>query len=293
MENSLERLTKQPVIGAICLITVFCGLALGHSLVVLQHDFTGGPTALNTAISAVMGIAGFTLVWIGLNKPEAQATVLGYIGGNLIWIGVFEWVWLSFAHWMNVEGIYDRGMLILSPELLIIQATGLIMVAMLIFLGANKDTRCRMFMWFHRNLKLRPGRQTPGYKRQHARNTAIETVFLIWTIYQFAILINDPRLIGYDSVAAMVITVGFVIWGLYLANKLFKIRGVGPTLRYAIPAGAILWLPIEAFSRWGLYPEIWIKPAEYSGIMTMACVVFIILVASFYLTDRQRQAASA
>ncbi|MFW2404527.1 MAG: hypothetical protein ACN4GT_07155, partial [Gammaproteobacteria bacterium] len=202
MENSLERLTKQPVIGFICLITVFCGMALGHSLVVLQHSFTGGPTALNTLICAVMGIAGFTLVWIGLNKPEAQATVLGYIGGNLIWIGVFEWIWLSFAHWMKVEPIYDRGMMILSPELLIIQATGMIVVAMLIFLGANKDTRCRMFMWFHRNFKLTPGRQTPGYKRQHARTTALETVFLIWSIYQFAILINDPRLIGYDSIPA-------------------------------------------------------------------------------------------
>jgi hypothetical protein len=292
MENSLEKFTKQPLIGVISLVMVWFGMALGHSLVVLQHSLTDAPSLANTVISAAFAIAGFTLVWIGLKKPEAQATMLGYVGGNLIWVGLFEWTWLSFAHWLEIEPVMDRGMMILSGELLLMQATGFIVVAMLIFLGANKDTRCRMFMWFHRNLKLRPGQLTPGYKRQHARTTAMETVFLIWTIYLFAIVINDPRLIRYDSVAAMIITVGFVFWGVYLINKLLKIRGLGATFRYAIPTGAILWLPIESFSRWGLYPEVWIKPTEYAGLMSIALVLFAIGTASLYLTDR-RQAAAA
>ncbi|MGI9342882.1 MAG: hypothetical protein ACR2QV_08520 [Gammaproteobacteria bacterium] len=271
---------------------VWFGMALGHSLVVLQHSLTAAPSLANTVISAAFTIAGFVLVWIGFKKPEAQATILGYVGGNFIWVGLFEWTWLSFAHWLEIEPVMDRGMMILSGELLLMQATGFIVVAMLIFLGANKDTRCRMFMWFHRNLKIRPGQLTPGYKRQHSRTTAMETIFLIWTIYLFAIVINDPRLIRYDSVAAMIITVGFVIWGIYLANKLLKIRGLGATFRYAIPTGAIMWLPIESFSRWGLYPEVWIKPAEYSGLMTMTLVLFATGAASLYMTDR-RQAASA
>ena len=186
----------------------------------------------------------------------------------------------------------DRGMPIISGELLMIQATGLIVVAMLIFLGANKDTRCRMFMWFHRNFKLRPGRMTPGYKRQYARITAMETVFLIWTIYLFAIIINDPRLIRYDSVAAMVITAGFLIWGFYLVNKLLKVRGVGATFRYAIPTGSILWLPIEAFSRWGLYPEVWIKPTEYAGLMSATLIIFALGITSFYRSDGQAAVAA-
>ena len=175
--------------------------------------------------------------------------------------------------------------MILSPELLMIQATTLIVVACLIFFGANKDTRCRMFMWFHRNFKLRPDAMTPGYKRQHARTTAIETVFLIWTIYLFAIFINDPRGIKYDSIAAVVITVGFVIWAIYLIAKLLKIRGWGPAFRYAIPTGNIAWLPIEAFSRWGLYPEIWIKPSEYPVAMTLILIFFVTSVTLLYRSD--------
>jgi hypothetical protein len=292
MEALFKRLSQQPLMGAVSLVMVFSALALGHTIVVLQHGFTGGLTVLDTLISAFLGSLGFTLVWIGMKRPETQATLLGYLGGNLIWIGVFEWTWKYFAHWMAIEPVLDDGMMILSPELLLIQATSLLVVALLIFFGANKDTRCRMFMWFHRNFRLRPDKMTPGYQRQHARTTAIETVFLIWTIYLFAIVINDPRLIRYDSVAAMLITVGFVVWGVYLVNKLFKIRGFGPTFRYAIPTGNILWLPIEGFSRWGLYPEVWVKPAEYAGLMTAVLIIFLVGVGIFYRTG-QRQAAAA
>lgn len=286
LNRLVERITETPLAGIFSLLIVFFGLALGHTIVVSQHLITGGMSVVDTVVSLTLGATGFTLVWIGLKRPENQATLLGYLGGNLIWIGIFEWTWLYFSHWLAIEPVLDQGMMILSPELLLIQATGLIVVSILIFLGANKDTRCRMFMWFHRNLRLRPGPMTPGYKRQHARTTAIETVFLIWTIYLFAIVINDPRLIRYDSVAAMVITVGFVIWGVYLANKLFRIRGLGAAFRYAIPTGNILWLPIEGFSRWGLYPEVWVLPKQYAGLMAVVFIIFLIGLVSMYRTDQ-------
>jgi len=256
-------------------VVVFCGLALGHTLVVLQSQMTGEFVAIDTAISMALGIIGVCLVWRGLSRPEHQATLLGYLGGNLIWVGFFEWTWKYFGEWLKLEPVMDKGTPILMPGLLMIQATSLIVIVLLVFFGANKDTRCRMFMWFHRNFRLRPGRMTAGYQRQHARTTAIETVFLIWFIYLCAITINDPRLIGYDSVAAMVITLGFVAWGLYLIGKLTKIRGRGAAFRYAIPTGNILWLPIEGFSRWGLYPEVWVKPLQYGVLMTCVLLAFI------------------
>jgi len=292
MGDLTKKLTQQPLLGTLCVVIVFFGLAIGHSMVVLQREWTGGMSVVDTLISAVLGFTGLALVWIGMKRDETQATILGYIGGNLIWIGIFEWTWFYFAHWMNIQPVMDRGMMILSPELLLIQATGLLLFTMLVFLGANKDTRCRMFMWFHRNFKLRPDNMTPGYKRQHARNTAMETVFLIWTIYMFAIIINDPRLIRYDSIAAMVITAGFVVWGIYLFRKLLKIRGFGPAFRYAIPTGNIIWLPVEAFSRWGLYPEVWIKPGEYTGLMTITLVLFVVGIAAFYRSDQPRVAVA-
>ncbi|MDH5274983.1 MAG: hypothetical protein OEW88_01015 [Gammaproteobacteria bacterium] len=271
-------LDRSPAGGLLALIAVLCGLALGHTLFVLQSQILAESAALDTMASMLLGTIGVCLVWQGLSRPENQATLLGYLGGNLIWVGFFEWTWKYFGEWLKLEPVTDKGMPILMPGLLMIQATSLIVIVLLVFFGANKDTRCRMFMWFHRNFKLRPGRMTAGYQRQHARTTAIETVFLIWFIYLCAITINDPRLIGYDSIAAMVITVSFVGWGLYLVGKLTKIRGMGAAFRYAIPTGNILWLPIEGFSRWGLYPEVWVKPLQYSVIM--ACVFLMFVAAS-------------
>jgi hypothetical protein len=300
METLLKRIGQQPLAGLLCLLLIWSGLALGHSLVVIQQA-TNPMGMTDTIFSFLLGFGGFALVWIGMKKPETQATLLGYLGGNLIWCGWFEWTWRYMSHFLNIQGISDTmaipaadgtvqtmDVMILSPELLLIQATTLLVVALLIFFGANKDTRCRMFMWFHRNFKLRPDTMTPGFKRQHARTAAIETVFLIWTIYLFAIFINDPRGISYDSIAAVVITVGFVIWAIYLITKLFKIRGLGSAFRYAIPTGNIAWLPIESFSRWGLYPEIWIKPAQYPALMTLILLFFITGIFVMYRTDSTR-----
>ncbi len=289
----LPNLDKQPVAGILCVLTVFCGLALGHTTVVLQWAITGGISVLDTVISMTLGSIGVVLVWIGLKRPENQATFLGYVGGALIWVGFFEWTWHYFGHWLQLEPVMDGDIPILMPGLLMIQATSLLVIIMLIFFGMNKDTRCRMFMWFHRNLKLRPGRMTPGYKRQHARTTAIETVFLIWFIYLCAITINDPRLIKYDSVAAMVITVGFLFWGIYLFRKLLKVRGLGATFRYAIPTGNILWLPIEGFSRWGLYPEFWVKPVEYGLLMSAVLAVFVLAGVGVFRTAQTSAPAAA
>jgi len=278
---------ETPVAGLFSLLMVWCGLSLGHSLIVIQHGALP-MGAIDTAVSMAFGFGGFTLVWIGMKRPENQATILGYLGGNLIWCGFFEWTWRYTAHSLNIEPVLDNGLMILSPELLMIQATTLIVVALLIFFGANKDTRCRMFMWFHRNFKLRPDKMTPGYKRQHARNTALETVFLVWTIYLFAVWINDPRGIKYDSIAAMTITVGFVIWAIYLISKLLKIRGLGAAFRYGIPTGNIAWLPIEAFSRWGLYPEVWIKPYQYPVLMSLVLIFFVVGTVSMYRAGRNQ-----
>ena len=290
MDAVLKRMGSQPLLGLVCLLVVWGGLALGHSLVVLLVAATGGVGLLDGTISWLMGFLGFVLVWIGMKRSETQGTILGYLGGNLIWCGSFEWSWRYFAHSLAIQPVMDGGFAILSAELLMIQATTLIVLSLLIFLGANKDTRCRMFMWFHRTFNLRPDSMTPGFKRQHARNTAMETVFLIWTIYLFAIYINDPRGIRYDSIAAMSITVGILVWGIWLVSQLLKQRGFGATFRYAIPTGNILWLPIEAFARWGLYPEIWIKPVEYSVVMAAVLLLFAGVLAMVY---RSMDAASA
>lgn len=276
MQGLIERMTKPPLFNLLSVLLVMFGIALGHSIVVLQWQITGGVSLLDSLVSLVIGSAGVVLVWRGLSRPELPATLMGYLGGNLIWVGFFEWTWHAFGHWLQLEPVVDKGFEILAPGLQVIQATTVLVVIMLIFLGSNKDTRCRMFLWFHRNLKIRPGQMTAGYKRQFSRIAAMETVFLIWAIYLFAIAINDPRLIRYDSTAAVVITLGFLAWALYLVRLLLKQRGPGATFRYAIATGSILWLPTEAFSYWGLYTEVWVKPAQFPWLMGSVAVLFVL-----------------
>ena len=139
MDALLKRLGEAPIAGLFSLLIVWAGMALGHSLIVVQHS-SNAMGAGDTLFSVVLGFTGFALVWVGMKRPENQATLLGYLGGNLIWCGWFEWTWRYTAHFLNVEGIYDGEFMILSPELLMIQATTLIAVALLIFFGANKDT---------------------------------------------------------------------------------------------------------------------------------------------------------
>ena len=65
-----------------------------------------------------------------------------------------------------------------------------------------------------------------------------------------------------------------------------KIKGLGPIFRYAIPTGNIAWLPIEGLSRWGLYPEVWVMPKEYSGLMSVILILFVVGVVGMYKTEQ-------
>jgi hypothetical protein len=51
-------------------------------------------------------------------------------------------------------------------------------------------------------------------------------------------------------------------------------------------------LPIEAFSRWGLYPEIWIKPIEYDGLMLTVLLLFCLLAATVFRGPRAEPLAA-
>lgn len=104
------------------------GLALGHSWLVFQRQLTGGISTLDTVVSLVEGMIGVGLVWFGLKRQENQATWLGYMGAQFIWVGWFEWTWEYFSHWLKLAPVLDQGLPILSPALLMIQSTTLIVI---------------------------------------------------------------------------------------------------------------------------------------------------------------------
>ena len=78
MQATLNKLSEPPLACILGIIMVWCSLALGHTIVVLQTQTTGGFSIVDSMLSLACGIAGFLCVWFGMKQPENQGTVLGY-----------------------------------------------------------------------------------------------------------------------------------------------------------------------------------------------------------------------
>ncbi|MCB2108250.1 MAG: hypothetical protein KDE14_11145, partial [Rhodobacteraceae bacterium] len=171
---------------------------------------------------------------------------------------------------LNVQPVEYNGTPILNGELQIIQASVIPFLVLMIFLTINKETRCTMMLWIRRQLKLDAGRAVTGKERNFAAITALEAVATTWACYIITIMIVDPRIVGNPmSMAAQLPYVAIFAWGMYLIWRLVKQKYMAPALRYAIGAGNVNWIWVEAGSRAKMYPEIWIKPLQYPVEMTL------------------------
>jgi hypothetical protein len=263
------RLASPPGLGLLIFTTILLYKPIAHSLLVLQHHFfTGNSRYL---VGATVGLLGFTLVGKGLRRDELTASAMGYMGGALVWMGWFEYAFDFFGGAMGIDPLIDpvTGSQVLPGNLLLIEATAVPFVAMMILFGANRETRCRLLMWFQRNLRLAPEKPTPGYKRNYAWVTAWETIFITWAFYIQIILLYDVRIAGKDHWATYAAFCVYGIWGVYLFTKLVKHAEPGAAIRYAIPTTNVFWIMIEMGSHWHWFEEIWIKPLQYP-ISTLA-----------------------
>jgi hypothetical protein len=269
--NLAEALARPPLLGLVAFLTILLWRPVAHSLTMLVHELFAGPSRI--AVSFALGAVGFALMWRGFKQSESAATVLGILAGSLIWTGWFEQGFNGFAAALGVQPLTWRGFTLFTPGLLMIEASVVLMLGMLILLGANKDTQCRMFMWFHRHLRIWPGRKTAGYQRQIARVTTLEYLFVVWFFYVLNIVIFDPRVLGPEHPGAMVMLALIAVWGVYLIGKLTKIRGSGLALRYAIPCVGCVWLLIESASAMRLFREIWLEPLAFPVTMGIWAIV--------------------
>jgi hypothetical protein len=235
-------------------------------------------TLLFTA-SVLLTTVGFVLVWIGFKKDELSATLLGFMGGALIFMYGVEPSFALFADLLEIQPLVANGFTSLTPNLLLMEASLVIYLVILIFLGANKDTRCRMFLWFHRNFGLKPGAPTPGYKRQFSRIAALEMVFISWFFYLVIIVIVDPRILGLDHPMTYLISAAILLWGVYLvAFKMVKYISVASAIRYGIPVAGIIWYFVEMAVLWRWYTEVWVKPFDYPLSNVMLAGLFLAVI---------------
>ncbi len=277
-------LSRRPAVGLLAFTAVLLWKPSAHALTVILHHTVTGPAQY--VVAALIGLAGFALVWRGFGRDELTATSLGFMGGALIWMGWFEYSFDGFAHLLAVPPLLHEGNPLLSPNLLLIEASAVAYLAVLVFAGANKDTRCRMFLWFHRNFRLRPGDPTPGYRRQFSRITAMEMVFVNWFFYILNILLLDPRVIGPRQPATYAAWFVLLAWGAYLLlARLWQYTAIAGAIRYAIPTVGVFWITVEMGAQFGWYREIWVRPFDFP-ITNLAFVAAFFLLGALANTAR-------
>jgi hypothetical protein len=269
---------RAPLIGLVALGLTLAWRMAAHAITVINLRLF--PDERLYFVGAAIGLAGFALVWTGMQRDELTGTLCGYMGGAFVWMGWFESAFHGFSQSLAIPMLLDNGQPALTPGLLLMESTAVILLAMLVFLGANRETRCRMFLWFHRNLRLRPSRPTPGYRRQFARIAALEAVFISWFMYIAIILVFDPRVLGAQHPGALVFFWAVLAWSLYLTVfRLLKYRAMAPAIRYAIPTGGLLWLTVEMAAAWRWYPEIWVKPFDFPVTNVLILAGYFVLLA--------------
>ncbi|MBL8630653.1 MAG: hypothetical protein JNM81_13540 [Rhodospirillaceae bacterium] len=272
---------RKPYVGLLAMATVIIGIAMGHAILVSMRLLLGAEDhhfiASEVIVSLLMGCGGMYMVWLGRNKGEGLGTWLGFIAGTLIWIGFFELSWKAFAIGLNPQPVTYDGIPVLNAELQVIQASSVAFFMMMAFLTINKETRCNMMVWIRRKLGLDPGKAITNRERNFAAVTASESYMTTWACYIITIMIVDPRIVGNPmGMAAQLPYLAIFAWGLYMVYRITKQREMAPALRYAIGAGNVNWIWIEAGSRAKLYEEIWIKPLKYPVSLSILFVLLVI-----------------
>lgn len=276
-----------PFIGLLALFVAFLGTPLTHSLSVTGYRLLGREQS--HLVFLPLGLLAFGLLIAAVrSRKESTATVLGYLSALLIWAG-----WAAYAFKFNEISLQMPMATVAGSarpmNLLFIQGSIGICVAILAYFVLDKDTKCNAFLWLLRRLHLDLGRPQAGHERNFGRITFMETLTVLWFCYGASLFMGDPRFLGYDHPVTYGLIGGLLLWGGYLLYRLFHFTRVMAAIRYAIPTKAILWIPLgEFFPRWGFYKEIWLQPWNYLGQIAAALLVFIALGVAATLIPQRR-----
>lgn len=267
-----------PWVGLLALVVAFVGTPLSHSLSVTAYRVLGRDQA--HLLLLPLGLLALVLLWIAVrSRRESTSTLLGYLSALLIWVG-----WAAYAFKFNeISLAMPMAMVEGSPRpvnLLFIQGSVGICVAVLIYFVLDKDSHCNAFRWLQRRLHLGLGKTEGSIERNYGRITFMETLTVLWFCYAASLFMGDPRFLGYHHPLTYALVGALLLWGGYLLYRLFHFTRIMAAIRYAIPTKAILWIPLgEFFPRWGFYKEIWLEPWNYTGEIALTLLLFIGLAA--------------
>jgi len=271
----MNLLYRPPWVGLLAFVIVFVVQALGHTVMIVMEEVWPGQNYIYESAFA-MGILGSALLLIGMRSAnEVSATWLGFWAGTFLWTGWIEFSFVWAGNYLGVPDLMDKNMpgeIATKAEYLVMMSSIGIMGATLVYFLLNKETKCNFFLWFQRNLGLGTGKPTPGYPRNFAAITALETIYVIWFFYLLLLFMYDENILGDRHPVTYGIFFFNVIWAVYLFQRLMKFWKVTTAIRYGIPTAIIAWNAVEIAGRWHLFTEFWERPQEFWLEMSLVTV---------------------
>ena len=286
----LNPLYKPPLIGLLAFFIALLASPVFHSISVATKDLFPEAYALHAHL--LLGVVGLGLLLYGSrSENEAVGTLTGFAAGMLMWVG---WASASFYYQAKDSGI--AAVAITESQnrngnFLFIEGSFGICVVVLLFFVFNKDSKCDAFRWIQRVFRLNLGKPASGQGRNWCRITFLETVFVIWFCYGFALFLSDDRYLGRHHPVTYGVVALLALWSLYLIWKLLRFTRVMAALRFAIPTKAIFWIPFGEYGpNYGFYKDVWVHPLEYSGTMWAVALTFLAVVVGATLVPQRKLA---
>jgi hypothetical protein len=278
------QLYRKPWPGLVAFFVAISSQWLGHAAWAFLRGVFGEH---HHYACLTIGAIGAGLIFAGLRKPEIPATWMGFLGALLVWVGWFEFGFDFYSELFSVPQYTSPTGLPVGPGGALLMGTLPIMVATFVIYGVfNRQTKCNLLRWIHRNIGANPGMPTEDNGRSFARITAMETLFVTWACYLFWLYV------GYflSNTMILIAYAGWAAWFFYIFVRLLKIPRMGHAVRYGIPVGIIGWGLSEMPAHFGLYREIWLKPFDYpvaNVLMLLSFTAGMIYVARRAVTSRE------
>lgn len=281
MATAKNIFARPPFIGLLAFVIVFVVQALGHTVMIAMENIFGEAYVYQSAFA--LGALGAVLLFIGMKHPgEVAGTWYGFWAGTFLWTGWVEFAFVWNANFLGVPDLMDThlaGEIATKAEYLVMMSSVGILGATLAFFMLNKETKCNMFIWFQRHLKLRTGKPSRGYERNFAAITCLETIYVIWFCYIMLLFVYDENILGDRHPVTYAIFFVNTVWAIYLFQRLMQMWKVTTAIRYGIPTAIIAWNSVEIAGRWNLFVSVWEKPEQYG--LEMGLIGAAIAVAAF------------
>lgn len=279
----LQLFYRPPFVGLVAFTIVFVVQGIGHTVMIMMENVFGEEYVYQSAFA--LGAVGALMLWYGMKYcGEVAATWMGFWAGTLLWTGWVEFAFVWNANFLGVPDLMDQyvpGEIATKAEYLVMMSSVGVLLATMCFFVLNPETKCNMFVWMQRNLKMRTGKPSRGYQRNFAAITCLETIYVVWFCYVALLFIYDESILGDRHPVTYGLFFANTVWAIYLLQRLVRFWKVTTAIRYGIPTAIIAWNSVEIAGRWNLFTSFWEQPTDFAlemGLITGAIAVAALLV---------------